>query len=45
MLFAQTEQYVEYSRTGQVIKGLEPAIPKSKYEEDGTGRREHLRVR
>jgi len=45
MLFAQTEQYVEYSRTGQVIKGLEPAIPKSKYEEDGMARRPHPRGR
>jgi hypothetical protein len=36
MLLAQTEQYVEYSRTGQVVKGLEPSVPRSKYEEDGT---------
>lgn len=34
LLFAQTENYVEYSRSGQVIKGRERAIPKSKYEED-----------
>ena len=36
MLLSQTEHYVEYSRTGQVVKGQEPAVPKSKYEEDGT---------
>lgn len=35
LLQGQTEQYVEYSRTGQVIKGLEPAKVKSKYDEDG----------
>ena len=31
---AQTENYVEYSRTGQVIKGQERAKVKSRYEED-----------
>jgi hypothetical protein len=31
----QTEDYVEYSRTGQVIKGRERAKAKSKYLEDG----------
>jgi pre-mRNA-processing factor SLU7 len=31
----QTEDYVEYSRTGQVIKGRERAKAKSKYPEDG----------
>ncbi|KAJ8077272.1 mRNA splicing protein [Marasmius tenuissimus] len=30
----QTENYVEYSRTGQVIKGLERAKARSKYPED-----------
>lgn len=34
MLLAQTESYVEYSRDGRVIKGLEKAVAKSKYEED-----------
>ncbi|CAG8584610.1 10946_t:CDS:2 [Cetraspora pellucida] len=34
LLLAQTEQYVEYSRTGRIIKGQERAIAKSKYEED-----------
>lgn len=32
----QTENYVEYSRTGQVIKGKERAKVRSKYPEDGT---------
>lgn len=31
----QTENYVEYSRTGQVIKGKEKAKARSKYPEDG----------
>lgn len=31
----QTEDYVEYSRTGQVVKGRERAKAKSKYLEDG----------
>ena len=31
----QTEDYVEYSRTGQVIMGRERAKAKSKYPEDG----------
>lgn len=35
LLLAQTENYVEYSRTGRLIKGLEKAKAKSKYEEDG----------
>ena len=35
LLLAQTEHYVEYSRTGRVIKGQEKAKAKSKYEEDG----------
>ncbi|CAG8585594.1 1274_t:CDS:2 [Funneliformis caledonium] len=34
LLLAQTETYVEYSRTGRVIKGQERAKAKSKYEED-----------
>ncbi len=35
LLGGQTEDYVEYSRSGQVIKGRERAKAKSKYEEDG----------
>ncbi|XP_067929139.1 pre-mRNA-splicing factor SLU7-like [Watersipora subatra] len=34
LLLAQSEHYVEYSRTGAVIKGQEKAIAKSRYEED-----------
>lgn len=36
----QSENYVEYSRTGQVVKGKERAKARSKYPEDGehTGR-------
>jgi len=34
LLEGQTEDYVEYSRTGQVIKGRERAKAKSKYPED-----------
>ncbi|KAI0241688.1 mRNA splicing protein, partial [Massospora cicadina] len=34
LLLAQSEHYVEYSRTGNVIKGQERAVPRSKYEED-----------
>ncbi|KAI9012004.1 Pre-mRNA splicing Prp18-interacting factor-domain-containing protein [Phycomyces blakesleeanus] len=34
LLLAQNENYVEYSRTGRVIRGLEKAKTKSKYEED-----------
>lgn len=34
LLLAQTEQYVEYSASGKVIKGQEKAEAKSKYEED-----------
>jgi len=34
LLEGQTEDYVEYSRTGQVIKGREKAKAKSKYPED-----------
>ena len=39
LLYAQTENYVEYSRTGRVIKGQEKAKVKSKYEEEGTKNR------
>lgn len=35
LLQGQTEDYVEYSRTGQVIKGKERVKAKSKYMEDG----------
>jgi len=34
LLMGETENYVEYSRDGRVIKGQERAIAKSKYEED-----------
>lgn len=34
LLLAQTEEYVEYSRHGAVLKGLEKAVARSKYEED-----------
>lgn len=34
LLLAQTEDYVEYSRHGTVIKGQERAVASSKYEED-----------
>ncbi|CAK9293260.1 unnamed protein product [Gordionus sp. m RMFG-2023] len=34
LLLAQNESYIEYSRTGQVVKGQERAKLKSKYEED-----------
>eukprot|EP00731_Ephydatia_muelleri_P020379 Em0013g106a len=34
LLLAQTEHYVEYSRTGNVVRGQEKAVAKSKYEED-----------
>ncbi|KAH8087926.1 mRNA processing-related protein [Filobasidium floriforme] len=34
LLTGQTENYVEYSRTGTVIKGQERAKAKSKYDED-----------
>jgi pre-mRNA-processing factor SLU7 len=34
LLLAQSEHYVEYDRTGAVIKGQERAIAKSRYEED-----------
>ncbi|XP_071375940.1 pre-mRNA-splicing factor SLU7-like [Centroberyx affinis] len=34
LLLAQTEDYVEYSRHGAVLKGLDKAVARSKYEED-----------
>lgn len=34
LLHSGTEHYVEYSRSGQVIRGKEGARPRSKYEED-----------
>lgn len=35
LLLGQTEEYVEFSRTGRVIKGKERAMVRSKYPEDG----------
>ena len=34
LVAAQSEHYVEYSRSGRVIKGQMRATPRSKYEED-----------
>jgi len=34
LIFAQTENYVEYTRHGKVIKGEEQRIVRSRYEED-----------
>ena len=34
LIFSQTEEYVEYSRTGKVIKGQESNAVKSRYAED-----------
>lgn len=34
LLLAQTEEYVEYSRHGAVLKGQDKAVACSKYEED-----------
>lgn len=34
LLLAQTEDYVEYSRYGKIIKGQEKQVIRSKYEED-----------
>ncbi|KAL5261321.1 hypothetical protein ACHWQZ_G007124 [Mnemiopsis leidyi] len=34
LLLSTTEEYVEYSRTGKIIKGQERVVPKSKYQED-----------
>ena len=36
LLLGQTEEYVEYSRAGQVIHGKERAATRSKYPEDGS---------
>jgi pre-mRNA-processing factor SLU7 len=36
LLLGQTEEYVEYSRAGQVIHGKERAKARSKYPEDGS---------
>mmetsp|Transcript_136714 Transcript_136714/g.380994 ORF Transcript_136714/g.380994 Transcript_136714/m.380994 type:complete len:587 (-) Transcript_136714:205-1965(-) len=36
LLFAQNDNYVEYSRDGRILKGRERAFAKSKYEEDVT---------
>jgi pre-mRNA-processing factor SLU7 len=38
LLQGQTEEYVEYSRTGQVVHGKERAKTRSKYPEDGSPR-------
>ena len=38
----QTEEYVEYSRAGQVIHGKERAKARSKYPEDGTSCVSHI---
>ena len=35
LMDGQTENYVEYSRTGQIVKGKERAKARSKYPEDG----------
>lgn len=40
----ETENYVEYSRTGQIIKGKERAKARSKYPEDGELYRLNWRV-
>ncbi|XP_014208085.1 pre-mRNA-splicing factor Slu7-like [Copidosoma floridanum] len=34
LLLAQTEEYVEYSRTGNIIKGQERQVIRSRYDED-----------
>lgn len=34
LLLAQTENYVEYSRSGKVVKGQEKPVIRSRYEED-----------
>lgn len=34
LLFSQTEDYVEYSRHGKVLKGEEKTVVRSRYEED-----------
>lgn len=34
LLLAQTEEYIEYSRSGKVVKGMEKFKARSRYEED-----------
>lgn len=34
LIFAQTEEYIEYARDGQILKGNEKPVIRSKYEED-----------
>ena len=34
LLVGQTEHYVEYNQAGQVVKGLEKVVPKSRWDED-----------
>lgn len=34
LLLGTTEEYVEYSRTGKVVRGQEKVVPRSKYQED-----------
>ena len=34
LLLAQTEEYIEYSRSGKIIKGQEKQKIRSRYEED-----------
>lgn len=34
LIFAQSEHYVEYSRTGEVLKGEEASMTRTKYKED-----------
>jgi len=34
LIFAQTEDYVEYSRHGKLLKGVESNVVRSRYEED-----------
>jgi hypothetical protein len=36
LLYGQSDHYVEYDRSGNIIKGAEKPVPRSKYEEDGT---------
>ena len=39
LLLGQTEDYVEYSQTGRILKGRERVKTKSKYAEDGRSSR------
>jgi pre-mRNA-processing factor SLU7 len=34
LLMAQNEQYTEYNRSGQIVKGFEKASTRSRYDED-----------